>query len=82
MSDPRGTYNCPVCGWNEPPTAHAGAEIECLQREVRRWEDWWRHVAGQLAVVRSDSATSTGKRLCDDLIAGRGAPLRAPWDQP
>lgn len=74
----KGTYNCPVCGWNVPHAEHAGDMIQRLQQENRRWRDWWRHTTGQLAAIRSDCASSTGKRLCDDLSAGLGAQLLPP----
>jgi hypothetical protein len=33
---PKGTYNCPVCGWNVPHREHAGDIIERLMHERRR----------------------------------------------
>jgi len=31
----KGTYNCPVCGWNQPHSEHAGDQILRLSAELR-----------------------------------------------
>ena len=76
---PQGTYNCPVCGWNVPHSEHAGDTIERLSIERANWFRWWHHVKAQLSAIRSDCSTSTAKRMCDELLAGRGANIIAPW---
>lgn len=46
----RGTYNCPICGWNEPHSEHAGEQIHRLLEENQRI----RQVVAGLAGVRRE----------------------------
>jgi hypothetical protein len=80
---PRGTYNCPVCGWNVPHREHAGEVIEQLCFELNAWKAWWQHVVLMLkSGIRPGCSVSQAKLNCDELVAGRGASSPAPFISP
>lgn len=79
----KGTYNCPECGWNVPHSEHATDIIEKLSGELDNWRRWWRHAALMIAAgIRPGCSLPVAKQNCDDLIAGLGANMIAPFLQP